>query len=106
MEEQNNNKRVLNIELDNDVKKVSITGTDSDEKVVMRQELSEDELDMATGGMGCGVDNPCRTDRFSEVKGRSTIVELGAGCEFDGITVEVKYNVGGCRLLSCFGYNS
>ena len=48
MEEQNN-KRVLSIELDNEVKKVSITGKGSDEKVVMRQELSEDDLDQATG---------------------------------------------------------
>ena len=43
--EKNNEKRVLRVELDNDVKKVSITGKDSDEKVVMRQELSEDDLD-------------------------------------------------------------
>ena len=36
---------------------MSITGINSDEKVVMRQELSEDELDQATGGidfrLGC-----------------------------------------------------
>jgi hypothetical protein len=51
MEEQKD-KRVLHIALDNEVKKVSITGKDSDEKVVMRQELSEDELDQATGGVG------------------------------------------------------
>ena len=50
MEEQKDSKRVLNIELSNDVKKVSITGTNSDEKVVMRQELSEDDLEQATGG--------------------------------------------------------
>ena len=50
MEEQKNNKRVLSIELDNEVKKVSITGKDSDEKVVMRQELSEDDLDVVAGG--------------------------------------------------------
>ena len=50
MEEQNNSKRVLNIELSNDVKKVSITGKNGDEKVVMRQELDEDDLDMVTGG--------------------------------------------------------
>jgi bacteriocin-like protein len=50
MEEQKD-KRVLSIELDNDVKKVSITGTNSEEKVVMRQELSEDDLDQVTGGM-------------------------------------------------------
>ena len=49
MEEQKD-KRVLSIELDEDVKKVSITGLNSDEKVVMRQELSEDELEQATGG--------------------------------------------------------
>lgn len=48
--EKNNEKRVLRVELDNDVKKVSITGTNGDEKVVMRQELSEDDLDQATGG--------------------------------------------------------
>lgn len=50
MKEQKNNKRVLSIELDNEVKKVSITGKDSDEKVVMRQELSEDDLDVVAGG--------------------------------------------------------
>lgn len=32
------NKRMLSIELDDSVKKVSITSTNSDEKVVMRQE--------------------------------------------------------------------
>jgi hypothetical protein len=51
MEEQKD-KRVLHIALDDEVKKVSITGINSDEKVVMRQELSEDELDQATGGRG------------------------------------------------------
>jgi len=48
--EEKKEKRVLRVELDNDVKKVSITGKNSDEKVVMRQELSEDDLDQATGG--------------------------------------------------------
>jgi len=50
MDEQKD-KRVLNIELSNDVKKVSITGKDGDEKVVMRQELSENDLNQATGGL-------------------------------------------------------
>ena len=50
MEEQKD-KRVLNIEFSNDVKKVSITGKNSDEQVVMRQELSEDDLDQVTGGL-------------------------------------------------------
>ncbi|MBQ6747532.1 MAG: hypothetical protein IJR07_10890 [Bacteroidaceae bacterium] len=50
MEEKKNEKRVLSIELDDEVKKVSITGTDSDETVVMKQELSEEDLDQASGG--------------------------------------------------------
>ena len=49
MEEQKD-KRVLRVELDDDVKKVSITGLNSDEKVVMKQELSEEDLDIVTGG--------------------------------------------------------
>ena len=52
MEEQKNSKRVLRMEIDDDVKHVSITGLGSDEKVVMRQELSEEELGLATGGDG------------------------------------------------------
>ena len=47
---ENKDKRVLRVELDNEVKKVSITGMNSDEKVVMRKELSEDELDTVAGG--------------------------------------------------------
>lgn len=53
MDEQKD-KRVLNIELSNEVKKISITGKDGDEKVVMRQELSEDDLEQATGGIDLG----------------------------------------------------
>ncbi|MBQ6747533.1 MAG: hypothetical protein IJR07_10900 [Bacteroidaceae bacterium] len=48
---ENKEKRVLRVELDNEVKKVSITGVNSDEKVVMRQELSEEDLEQATGGI-------------------------------------------------------
>ena len=51
MEEQKD-KRVLHVALDDEVKKISITGLDGDEKVVMRQELDEDELALATGGSG------------------------------------------------------
>ena len=43
-------KRVLQIELDDDVKKVSITGKNGDEQVVMSQELNEDDLDQVAGG--------------------------------------------------------
>jgi hypothetical protein len=49
MKEQKD-KRVLRVELDDEVKKVSITGLDGNEKVVMRQELDGDELVLATGG--------------------------------------------------------
>ena len=49
MEDQKN-KQVLNVELDEHVKKASVTGLGSDEKVVMRQELNKEELDQATGG--------------------------------------------------------
>ena len=48
--EEKKQKRVLTIELDDDVKKVSITGLGDDETVVMKQELTEEELDQATGG--------------------------------------------------------
>lgn len=48
--EENKNKRVLQIELDNNVKKVAITGMDADDKVVMRQELNENDLNAVTGG--------------------------------------------------------
>lgn len=49
---ENKSKRILNVELNDDVKKVSITGKNGDEKVVMRQELGEDDLEQATGGVG------------------------------------------------------
>ena len=52
-------KRVLSIELDDDVKKVSITGLGDDNQVVMAQELDEDELDQATGGYVCSLNNIC-----------------------------------------------
>ena len=52
-------KRVLSIELDDDVKKVSITGLGDENQVVMSQELDEDELDQATGGYVCSLNNIC-----------------------------------------------
>jgi hypothetical protein len=73
--EEKKEKRVLSIELDDDVKKVSITGLGDDNQVVMAQELDEDELDQATGGGGvstggrngsmgggwCNMAESCRT---------------------------------------------
>ena len=48
--EEKKEKRVLRIELDDDVKKVSITGKNGDEQVVMSQELNEEDLDQVAGG--------------------------------------------------------
>ena len=48
--EDKKEKRVLIIDLDDDVKKVSITGKNGDEQVVMSQELDEDDLDQVAGG--------------------------------------------------------
>jgi len=48
--EEKKEKRVLRIELDDDVKKLSITGKNGDEQVVMSQELNEDDLDQVAGG--------------------------------------------------------
>ena len=47
-----NEKKVLSFEIDDDVKKITITGEDKDQQVVMRQELNEDDLVAVTGGAG------------------------------------------------------
>ena len=44
------NKRVVQIEIDDDVKKLTIEGIDKDAQVIMREELSDDELDAVAGG--------------------------------------------------------
>ena len=49
--EEKKEKRVLSIELSDDVKKVSITGLGDDNQVVMAQELNEEEPEQATGGL-------------------------------------------------------
>ena len=49
--EENKEKRVLRLELDDDVKRVSITAKNANGQVVMKQELSDDDLDQATGGL-------------------------------------------------------
>ena len=54
--EEKKEKRVLNNELDENVKKASVTGLGDDETVVMSEELDEDDLDQATGGVGCRSD--------------------------------------------------
>ena len=60
MKEENKDKRLLQVELDNNVKKLSITGMDADEKVVLKQELEEKDLEQASGGA-----RKCRKNAFS-----------------------------------------
>ena len=43
-------KRVVQIEIDDEVKKLTVEGVDKDAQVVMRQEFSDDELDNVAGG--------------------------------------------------------
>ena len=45
-------KRVVQIEIDDEVKKLTIEGVDKDDQVVMKQELSDNELDGVAGGGG------------------------------------------------------
>ena len=52
---EKNEKRVLNIELEDVVKKVSIKGLNSESQVVMSQELDEDALDKVAGGVGVNI---------------------------------------------------
>ncbi len=40
----------MNIEIEDDVKRLTITGQDEHDQVVMKQELSDDELDNVAGG--------------------------------------------------------
>lgn len=47
---EDKNKRIVNIEVDDEVKKLTIEGVDKDQQVVMREELSDDELNAVTGG--------------------------------------------------------
>ena len=48
---EKNAKHVLHVEINDDVRKLTIEGTDKEQHVVMRQELDEDELDYVTGGL-------------------------------------------------------
>ena len=52
---EKNAKRLVTIELEDEVKKLSITGLNSDEQVLMSQELDEDVLDQVGGGVRQGA---------------------------------------------------
>ena len=71
--EEKKDKRVLSIELDENVKKVSITGLGDDNQVVMAQELDEEELDQATGGLSSSATG-CRYKTWCEPLGKWCII--------------------------------
>ena len=52
MATEDKNKRLVNIEIEDDVKRLTITGQDDHDQVVMRQELCDEELELVTGGVG------------------------------------------------------
>ena len=54
---EKNAKRLVTIELEDEVKKLSITGLSSDEQVLMSRELGEDLLDQVAGGQREGRNN-------------------------------------------------
>ena len=51
------NKRIVNIEIGDEVKKLTIEGVDKDQQVVMREELSDDDLDAVAGGWAGNIIN-------------------------------------------------
>jgi len=48
--ESNKSKRVVQFEIGDNVKKLTIMGENKDQQVVMREVLGEDELEQVTGG--------------------------------------------------------
>ena len=47
-------KKFVQIEIGDDVKKLTIEGVDKDQQVVMREEISDKELEQVAGGWGLG----------------------------------------------------
>ncbi len=45
-------KKFVQIEIGDDVKKLTIEGVDKDQQVVMREEISDKELEQVAGGWG------------------------------------------------------
>ena len=50
--ENQKEKRVVQIEIDDSVKKLTIMGEDKDQQVVMKEELDDDNLNQVAGGWG------------------------------------------------------
>ena len=47
-------KKFVQIEIGDDVKKLTIEGVDKDQQVVMREEISDKELEQVASGLGAG----------------------------------------------------
>ena len=56
---EDKNKRLVNIEIEDDVKRLTITGQDDHDQVVMRQELSDDDLNGVAGGLPKQIYDDC-----------------------------------------------
>ena len=52
----------MQIEIDDQVRKLTVEGMDKDAQVVMREELSDDELDNVAGGICFFYDFKCGAD--------------------------------------------
>ncbi|MCR5575104.1 MAG: hypothetical protein K6F78_09850 [Bacteroidaceae bacterium] len=59
MKKEQKDKRVVQIEIDDEVKKLTIEGVDKDAQVVMRQELSDDDLNGVAGGLPKQIYGDC-----------------------------------------------
>ena len=59
MKKEQKDKRVVQIEIDDEVKKLTIEGTNKDAQVVMRQELSDDDLNGVAGGLPKQIYDDC-----------------------------------------------
>ena len=49
-------KRVVQFEIDDDVKKLTIEGVDKDQQVVLHEDISDEELENVAGGL---IPDPC-----------------------------------------------
>jgi len=58
--ETNKSRRFMRVEIGDDVKKLTIEGKNKDEQVVMREELSEEDLDAVIGGVDLSKSQNCK----------------------------------------------
>ena len=75
-------KRVVQIEIDDEVRKLTIEGVDKDAQVVMRQELSDDELDDITGGCLLNFGQGGTVGTVLGLGGCPAVCQSNSGCNF------------------------